>query len=121
MDLQSNTIARGLGWISIGLGVTELLAAEGIDRFLGTGEGENAGLIRALGVRELAHGIDILSHDDPTPGVWSRVAGDLLDGAMLGLAATESEKPGNVALAAALVAPVVLADIAVAMARGTPR
>ena len=46
-------LARALGWFSIGLGVTELVAPGQIARTLGL-EGKE-GLIRAYGARELAH------------------------------------------------------------------
>jgi hypothetical protein len=104
--------AQALGWVSLALGATELLAAKRIDKFLGTGRGENAGVIRALGVREVMHGVDLLAHpEDPAPGVWARVAGDALDGALLCAAAAKTRKLGGVLAAFALVTPVVAADV----------
>ena len=108
-------MARTLGWISLALGVSEIVAAPQLDRLLGTGDGEHAGIFRVLGIRELCHGIDLLTHDDPTPGIWARVAGDLLDSAVLAVAAAKSSRPTAVAAATALVLPVVAADIAAAV------
>ena len=61
----ADTLARGLGWFSVALGLTELLGAESLGRWLGMEE--HTGLLRAYGVRELATGVGILSTDDPTP------------------------------------------------------
>ena len=107
--------ARTLGIVSLAIGMTEIVAARHLDRFMGTGNGQNAGIFRILGVREIGHGIDLLSHpDDPAPGLWGRVAGDVLDNAMLGLAATRTKKPGGLAAIVALVLPVVVADMLLA-------
>ena len=110
--------ARGLGWVSIAIGLTELLASRQLDRLLGTGNGQNAGVFRVLGVRELAHGLDLLTHDDPTPGIVARLAGDALDGALLGIAATRTDRPSGVVGAAAMVLPVVVADVVEAVRLG---
>jgi hypothetical protein len=78
---------------------------------MGVGNRQTTGILRVLGVREIMHGIDILAHKDPTPGVWSRVFGDLLDGVLLGVAATRTKNPGGLAAIFAAVTPVVLADM----------
>ena len=44
-------------------------------------------------------------------GIWSRVAGDLLDGALLRMAATRTRNPAGQAAVAAMVLPVVVADM----------
>lgn len=105
----SDRLARALGWFSIGLGVTELVAAGRITRALGM-EGKE-GLVRAYGVRELAHGIVSLSPDKHL-GLWSRVAGDGLDIATL-MAAMRHDNPkrDNVGIALAAVLGVTVLDI----------
>lgn len=103
--------ARCLGWASIAVGLTEILAPKQLERTMGVGNGQTTGILRVLGVREIMHGIDILSHDDPTPGVWSRAFGDLLDGALLGAAATRTKKPEGLAAVFAAVTPLVVADL----------
>ena len=40
---------------------------------------ERTELIRVYGMREIATGVGILSQDDPTPWLWGRVGGDVLD------------------------------------------
>jgi len=100
-----------LGWASIAVGLTEIFAPKQLEKTMGVGNGQVTGILRVLGVREIMHGIDILSHDDPTPGVWSRVFGDLLDGVLLTAAATQTKKPGGLAAVFAAVTPLVLADM----------
>jgi hypothetical protein len=118
----SDSAAKGLGWFSIALGLTELLGAERMTKALGM-EGKE-GLVRAYGARELVSGILCLSVDDKI-GAWSRVAGDGLDIATL-LSAYNDDNPKkhNVALALAAVASVTLLDLATAQgltARHSPK
>ena len=85
MDTHSteyaHSMARGLGWFSIGLGLAEVLAPRALTRGLGM-EG-NEQLVQAYGLREIATGIGILSSDQPAPWIWGRVGGDALDMATL--------------------------------------
>lgn len=106
--------ARELGWVSIAIGLTELFATKPVAKLMGIENGQNEGILRAMGVRELCHGLDILSHRDPTPGVWSRVAGDALDTGLLGAAAIQTKAPGRFALVAGLVMAIGVADMLVA-------
>ena len=103
--------AQCLGWTSIAIGLTEILAPRQLEKTMGVGNGQTTGILRVLGVREIVHGIDILAHKDPTPGIWSRMFGDLLDGALLGAAATRTKNPGGLAAIFAAVTPVVIADL----------
>ena len=107
-------LARGLGLVSLGIGITEIAAPRQLERTMGIGNGQTTGILRVLGVREIMHGVDILSHRDPTPGVWSRVAGDVLDGVLLGLAAKRSRNRSGFMAVCAAVLPVVLLDMVVA-------
>lgn len=108
--------ARDLGWASIGIGLTELLATKGVKKMMGIDhvDGQASGVLRTMGVREILHGVDILSHEDPTPGVWARVAGDALDNVLLGVAAMKTKSPGRFALVAGAVLVIGIADIVVA-------
>jgi hypothetical protein len=107
---MSDRLARGLGWFSIALGLTELLAPRALTRALGM-EGHET-LVRAYGMREIGAGIMTLSPDKGL-GLQSRVAGDALDIATLlsGLRA-DNPKRDNVAIALAMVLGVTLLDIA---------
>ena len=103
--------AQCLGWACIAIGLTEIRAPMQLEKTMGVGNGQTTGILRVLGVREIMHGIDLLSHRDPTPGVWSRVFGDVLDGVLLGAAATRTKNPEGLAAIFAAVTPVVLADL----------
>jgi hypothetical protein len=105
----SDRMARALGWLSIGLGMTELLATQNITRALGM-EGRES-LLRFYGAREIASGILTLSTEQQL-GLWSRVAGDGIDIATL-LTAMRRDNPkrDNVGLALATVLGVTLLDL----------
>lgn len=80
-------LAQALGWFSIALGLAELSAPRAVARMIGV-EGHESTL-RVFGLREIAHGVGILSQPNPTGWVWSRVAGDVMDLAALGAALQE--------------------------------
>src|SRR5918998_5502105 len=106
----ADRLAKALGWFSIGLGLTELVAAERITRALGM-EGKET-LVRAYGVRELGHGLLSLSPDKHV-GLWSRVAGDGLDIATVTTAALRRGNPkrGNAETALAALMGITLLDV----------
>ena len=105
----SDRLSRALGWFSIGLGVTQLLAPRRITAALGM-EG-NEGLVRAYGAREIGSGLLSLSIDKQT-GLWSRVAGDALDIATVATAMRPgNRKIGNVLLTLTLLAGVTAIDV----------
>jgi hypothetical protein len=106
--------AAGLGWFSIGLGLTELLFARPMARVLGM-KGEE-GLLRFYGAREVATGLGILGARDPAPWIWGRVAGDGLDVATLLAHFEDSPRKGNIALALAAVAGATALDVVTAEA-----
>lgn len=109
-DRTADAVAAGLGWLSIGLGLAELLAPKAMARCLGSPEG--AGISRAYGLREIATGIGILRSPDPRPWLWGRVAGDLLDLATLslGLGRDNPRRP-HVGVAISSVAVITLVDL----------
>jgi hypothetical protein len=103
------SMARGLGWFSIGLGLAEVLAPRALTRGLGM-EG-NEQLVQAYGLREIATGIGILSSDQPAAWIWGRVGGDALDMATLATGLQpENPKKENVQMALAAVAGVTALD-----------
>ena len=67
-NTTAGKFAYQLGWFSIALGATELLATRTLTRSLGMRGQET--LIRAYGVREIVKGIGILTASDPTPWLW---------------------------------------------------
>jgi len=103
-------IAQGLGVFSIGLGLTELFAPHLITRMLGM-EGRET-LVRSYGLREIAAGAGLLTADNLSPWMWSRVGGDALDLATLALGMHEdNEQRDNVILAAVAVGGITALDI----------
>jgi hypothetical protein len=116
----SLALAQGLGRFSLGLGAAELLAPKQLTRFLGMEE--HTQLIRAYGARELVTGIGILSQEDPTPWIWGRVGGDVLDLGTLALGLTrDNPQRDNVGLAIAAVAGVMALDVVCATRLGADR
>jgi uncharacterized membrane protein len=81
-DGNAEQLARFLGWFSIGLGVAEIVAPRQLSEMIGVEY--RPGVFRLMGLREIGHGIAILSQEQPAGAVWSRVAGDMLDLALLG-------------------------------------
>jgi hypothetical protein len=105
----ADRLTRNLGWFSIGLGMVELLAPRRLTRVLGM-EGMET-VVRCFGARELASGLVSLSTEKKI-GIWSRVAGDLLDVATLVPAlGPYNRKRGNAKLALAMVLGVTALDV----------
>jgi hypothetical protein len=105
--MRARTLARALGWFSIGLGAVEILAPGAVARFLGS---ERRGLVRGFGAREIAAGIGILAGDRVAPWIWARVAGDALDLAALGFAIARGRRR-NALIATGAVAGVTALDL----------
>lgn len=115
---QARTLARGLGWFSIGLGVVQLVAAPGLARV--TGLRGLGGLVRASGVREVLNGIGLLSTQKPAPWLWARVGGGVLDMATLA-SGLQGARTGGASVALAAVAAVTALDVAAARSLSTQR
>ncbi len=100
---QGLMLARGLGWFSVGLGLTEIFAPRALARFIGAKPNDT--LLRAYGLREMAAGLGLLTQADPAVWVQARVAGDVMDLTTMG-AAFPSSGAGQNRLAAATAAVV---------------
>jgi hypothetical protein len=109
-DPATRELARGLGWFSIGLGLTEVTCGGAIAHWLGMPR--SAPIIRAYGVRELLQGVGILGARDPTPWISARVVGDALDIATV-LPGLEGHNPrkDNVLIALVALAGVTAVDV----------
>jgi uncharacterized membrane protein len=82
-------LAEALGGASAALGVPQLAAPRRFDRSIGVADDDaSVRLTRLVGVRELAAaaGILLLERRRPVRWVWARVAGDVMDLALLGAA-----------------------------------
>jgi hypothetical protein len=108
---DKDSLARFLGWFSIGLGAAQLAAPKAMCKLVGAdGEGSSPTLMRLMGARELTQGTGILTRPRPTMWLWSRVAGDAIDLTLLGLTAVKNRR-ARTAFAIANVVAVAVPDI----------
>jgi uncharacterized membrane protein len=106
-------LARGLGWFSLALGFTELAAPRLLAKAVGIDpRGATSWTLRAMGLREIFAGLNVLMQPHrPTP-LWMRVVGDAVDLGGLGLAAATKRTSGaRLAGAVAAVAGVTALDV----------
>ncbi|HEY8608521.1 MAG TPA: SRPBCC family protein [Noviherbaspirillum sp.] len=107
---RAERLANALGWFSIGLGLAQVLAPSRVSRAIGVAD--NPALMRAVGVRELTAGVGILTQRRPANWLWSRVAGDMMDLAMLANAARSPyARRDRIGLAAVAVAGITALDL----------
>lgn len=106
-------LARGLGVFSIALGLAELVAGKALSRAAGISAQRT--LTRFFGLREIATGVAILVNPRSSALLWTRVAGDALDLAVLATGANRANpRRTNVGFSLATVAAVTILDIVVA-------
>lgn len=96
---DTERLADALGWISLGLGATAMVAPRVVAAMFG---GRGGRLVRLVGLREMAVGIGILSSRQPAGWLWGRVAGDVMDLALLGAALRSPRTARGRAVAAAV-------------------
>src|SRR5215210_3773701 len=114
--LPEDGLARFLGWFSFGLGVPQTTAPAVVNRAIGVRDDFRSRLLqRAVGVRELGAGAGIFSYKRPAGWLWSRVAGDVVDLALLGGALGKSQSRTRTLAAIGSVAGVTTADLVAAM------
>jgi hypothetical protein len=111
---DKGSLTRFLGWFSVGLGTVQLTAPRLLCRIVGADDGgRNPAVMRLMGARELTQGVGILGRPRPTAWVWSRVAGDALDLALLaGVAVRNPGRRLRAAFALANVAAITTPDVA---------
>lgn len=86
-DGADERLANALGWLSLGMGLVGLAAPGTLAQLIGVPDNDgNRRLIRGIGLREIASGAGILAQPRPAGWVKSRVAGDVMDLALLGSA-----------------------------------
>lgn len=82
-------LVKGLGIASLGLGLSEILTPAGVATLAGVDDTRRTrAVIRMLGIRECGHGAALLLGSEKL--VWTRVAGDVLDIAVLAAGITRS-------------------------------
>lgn len=79
---SSDRFTQSLGWLSIGLGVAYLAAPEKMAKLAGV-QASHDGVIRAIGLREVATGIGLVAQRQPTFFLRSRIGGHAMDLALI--------------------------------------
>jgi uncharacterized membrane protein len=103
--------ARGLGWFSVGLGLAQVMAPRMLSRLVvGTDGVKRRRTMQAIGLRELAAGVNLLRQPRDSRWLWARVAGDVMDLALLG-SAFRSRKAHPTRLATSIAAVVGVAAL----------
>lgn len=122
-DGRGEGLANALGWFSIGLGLAQVAAPGRVADLIGVeDDARNRTLMRALGIRELTSGVGILTRQRPAGWVWARVAGDVMDLALLGTAMGSSKAQRNRTIAAAAaVLGVAALDVVAGQRLGAPQ
>ncbi|HEY0190658.1 MAG TPA: SRPBCC family protein [Kofleriaceae bacterium] len=111
-EAKGGDLARGLGWFSLALGAAELAMPRALARLIGIDpDGRTATVLRVLGAREIAAGLAVLMPPRRPLPLWSRVAGDAIDLAMLGIAARSRSSTARLAGATLAVAGVTALDV----------
>lgn len=104
-------LANFLGFFSLGLGFAELAIPGVVAKIAGINS-DGHGVMRAMGAREMAHGVSVLSSAQPGAQLWGRVAGDALDLALLGGALMNPKNSrGRTIFATAAVLGVTVLDV----------
>ena len=108
------SLADFLGFFSLGLGLSQVLMPGILARIVGIDHEDerNRLVMRLMGAREISHGLAVLSNQQPAKAMWSRVAGDALDLALLGKAlANPDNNRGRTMFAIANVLAVTALDV----------
>jgi len=119
---RGQSIAQGLGWFSLGLGLAQVVAPRAVARFIGINDGDrSAAVMRAIGMREIASGLGIFSQRNDAAFLWGRVVGDAMDLALLATAmGDERNDRGRLLGATAAVVGALVADVGAARTRSNP-
>jgi uncharacterized membrane protein len=117
-DGRSGRAALSPGWLSVGVGLTELVAPRQAAGLLGLPPTSRmVKTLRLLSLREISNGLAILQRPSDPAALWARVAGDGLGitllSQQLGAPATSRAR---VLLSLALLGGVAFADLRSAMA-----
>lgn len=84
-ERNGNWMARGLGLVSLGVGLPSVAAPDALARVMGMpDDSATRTAISAIGVRETANGLGLLVWPRFAGWGWARVVGDAMDLALLG-------------------------------------
>ena len=104
-----STVSRALGWLSLGLGIAAMFRSRSLGAAIGMESREGA--LKMMGTHELVSATGLLGSRNPTPWLWSRVAGDVMDLAMLGRASIQRSRRNRALAALGVVAAVTAVDV----------
>jgi uncharacterized membrane protein len=113
---------RSLVALSLGLGLAQIAMPREFARFIGVpDEADTDAVVRLVGAREIASGLGLLAQNNNEFWLWFRVAGDLMDLALLNKAlALPDAQRERVLTAIAAVAGVTLLDVRGGMEHSGP-
>jgi hypothetical protein len=119
--MKRERLAWSLGWVGLGIGLTELAIPKGLCRVLGAPR-RYSWLVRALGIRELASGVGLLIEPQRRRWAWARVAGDAMDLALLAvtIGIPRANRAWQGAITAAVAGATLVDLYAAATKRGAP-
>lgn len=111
-------LAKGLGGFSLVLGIPPVAMPGRLARFVGVvDDGRSRAWTRVVGVRELVAAAGILGRRRPVAWLWARVAGDVMDLTLLGIAfAAKDARRNRIMAVAGAVAGVLGLDALAAVA-----
>jgi hypothetical protein len=106
-------LARFLGYFSLGLGTPQTTAPSAVNRLIGVRDDAKARAWQlVVGIRELAAAAGILTQRRPVEWTWARVAGDVMDLALLRSALKHhTVHPERTMAAMGAVAGITVADV----------
>lgn len=78
---RPEALARGIGWLSLGLGVARIFAPRAVARI--TGVPTPRALMVVSGLKQLACGLGLLTQQEAAPWIRARIAGDAISLAAL--------------------------------------
>ena len=113
----STNLAKGMGWFSLALGATQLTFPRTLARLIGIepGVGTSA-VLRFAGLREIASGVAVLMEPGRPQPLYARLVGDVMDFALLALAARKRTSTPRFLAAVGTVAGVTALDATAARA-----
>jgi hypothetical protein len=110
-------LTTALGWVSIGLGLTQILAPRQLSEAIGVSD--HSTMMRSLGLREIAAGVGILASREPSYWLWARAAGDAMDLTLLGAAFTSDRRDSTrLSSTTAMIAAITALDVFAAIQQG---
>ncbi len=117
---KAERLARGVGWFSLGLGLPQVAVPRDFAQAIGvSGDTDSRAVVRLVGLRELVCGVGIVARPRSSAWFWARVAGDVMDLALLGRALSSGgAKQNRTAAAAAAVVGIAVQDLLLARQLG---